>query len=303
MNVKNRLLFRLSKNILARNKMFKNLHKGESCYIFGNGISLKEMDLRNFSDKIAFGCGLLWLHNDFNALNIKYYSDSSPFGFYPFWRHSSSSRKIELNPFCALQKRMQKKYPKITFFTSLSNIFGIHGNNVHYFHHFGVKEPGLDKFCMDEIFYFRCVLHVMIGMAIFMGFRSAYLVGCDYTHSPQRLLHFFEKGRGLTKFGDDYSADFFNVAQQRIDLTTITTHGSTSKTLKYVDYRDYTGAELVFRENTELVKAEYLDALTSWPEYSIYSYTPQHEIQLKSPEFNQKHPSGSSGRLDLPQQR
>ncbi len=280
MNLKNRMLFQLSKKILARNRKFKNLHKGESCYLFGNGISLKEMDLAKFNDKISIGCSYLWLHNDFDALNTKYYCEPEPFWYYPFYRNKLSG-KIERNPYSSLQKRLQKKYPYVSFFTSLSNIFGIRGDNVYYLHHFDNEEPSLDKFRMDEVFYFIGSLHVMIGMAIYMGFKSAYLVGCDYTHSPQRILHFYEKGKGISKFDDNHNADFFKVAQERIDLTTITSVGSTSKTLKYIDYHDYIGAEPVFRENTELVKKKYLDVLAAWPGYSIYRYTPEMEKYRK----------------------
>ncbi len=103
-----------------------------------------------------------------------------------------------------------------------------------------------------------------------MGFESAYLVGCDYTHFPQRIPHFYEKGRGKTLYNDDHNIDFFQLAQQHIDLATITTNGSTSKMLKYIDYRDYTGTEPVFRENTELVRKEYLDVMAMLDDYLIY---------------------------------
>ena len=269
MDLKNKLLFRLSKGILARNKQFKNLHAGESCYIFGNGISLKEMDLSKFNDKISIGCNFIWLHNEFDSLNVKYYCEIEPFKYYPIWKSRSSGR-MEWNPLASLQKKVQKNYPDIFFFTSLSNIFAIHGRNVHYLHHFDIKEFSRESFQMDQMLYYRGSLHVMIGMAIYMGFKSAYLVGCDYTHSPQQALHFYEKGRGKINFDDNFNADYFKIAQERIGLTTITSAGSSSKTLKYINYSDYTGAEPLFRENTELVKKEYLDILTAWPDYKIY---------------------------------
>ena len=268
MNVKNRILFQLSKRILAKNRKFKHLHRGESCYIFGNGISLKDMDLRKFNDKISIGCNFLWTHNDFPALNMKYYCGVEPFFNYPVcWNRSS--RRIERNPLGSLQNRLQKQYPRISFFTSLSNLFGIRGDNVYYLHHFDVKEPGAGNFTLDGAFYFVGTMHVMIGMAIYMGFTSAHLVGCDYTHSPQRLLHFYEKGQGLSRYDDDWNADFFDLVQERIDLTTITSAGATSKTLKYVEYDRHVGAAPVFRENTELISREYLDLLAADPGYSI----------------------------------
>ena len=74
MDIKNNVLFTLSKGILGKNKKFKNIHEGESCYIFGNGISLKDMDLKKFSDKTSIGCGYLFLHNDIynNFLSMPY---------------------------------------------------------------------------------------------------------------------------------------------------------------------------------------------------------------------------------------
>lgn len=269
MDFKNKLLFQVFKGILGKNRQFKHIHKGESCYIFGNGISLKEMDLHKFNDKISIGCNFFWLHNEFNALNVKYYCEVEPFGYYPFYRNRWSGR-IEWQSLSIFQKTMQEKYPHINFFTSISNMFAIRGPNVYYLHHFDSNyNTDIDIFRMDKTLFFVGSLHVMIGMAIYMGFESAYLVGCDYTHSPQRIHHFYEKGKGISEFDDNFNAGFFKVAKEYIDLTTITSVGSSSKTLKYVDYRDYTGAEPAFRENTELVRKEYLDALAVWPGYDI----------------------------------
>ena len=269
MNPTNRVLFQLLRNILRRNRRFKNLHKGESCYIFGNGVSLKDMDLRNFDDKISIGCNFLWLHNHFDALNVKYYCTVEPFWYFPFWRNRSTG-KIELNPICTLEKRIQKQHTNINFFTAISNSLGIRGDNVYYVHHFDIKKPALDTFNLDGEFFFVGSLHVMVGMAIYMGFKSVHLVGCDYTHSPQRVLHFYEKGKGSTTFDDDFNGEFLRLAQERIDMTTITSSGSTSKTMKYIDYQEYTGSSPDYHENTELVPKEYLDIMTNWPGYSIY---------------------------------
>jgi len=269
MSLENRLLFQLSKRTLKRNIKFRNIHKGESCYIFGNGISLKDMDFRKFDDKVSIGCGYLFLHNDFDALNMKYYTEIEPFWFYPFWKSRGTGR-IERNRNSALQKRILKEYPDINFFTSLSNRFAIAGDRIYYLHHFDVPEAGSKTFDMAGMFFFRGALHVMIGMAIYMGFEKAYLVGCDYTHSPQRILHFYEKGKGKIQYNDDHNTDFFKVAREFIDLVTVTTNGATSKTLDYVDYRDYTGVDPMFRENTELVKKEYLDVLADFYDYSVY---------------------------------
>ena len=44
-------LFKVANPILSRIYSLKNYHKGESCYIFGDGVSIKWFDLSSFSDK------------------------------------------------------------------------------------------------------------------------------------------------------------------------------------------------------------------------------------------------------------
>ena len=50
-----------------------NKHKNESCYILGNGASIKYFDLKKFNDKISIGIGPFDYHVDFDSLNIKYF--------------------------------------------------------------------------------------------------------------------------------------------------------------------------------------------------------------------------------------
>ena len=56
--------------ILKRIQRFKDIHRGESCYLFGDGTSIKYFDLNKFTDKISIPCGFLLFHNDIYGLNI-----------------------------------------------------------------------------------------------------------------------------------------------------------------------------------------------------------------------------------------
>ena len=69
----NKALIIASYKILEKNKQFKNIHKEESCYIFGNGASLKYYDLKLFDDRISIGCGALFCHNDIKKIDLKYH--------------------------------------------------------------------------------------------------------------------------------------------------------------------------------------------------------------------------------------
>ena len=60
---------------------FKDLHKDEECYIFGNGPSIKWMDLSNFKDKISICTGQMHYHKDFDELDSRYFLLMEPWIF------------------------------------------------------------------------------------------------------------------------------------------------------------------------------------------------------------------------------
>ena len=229
------------------------------------------MDLKKFNDRVSIGCGQIYLHNDFSRLNIKYYLELHPFFYYPFW--NNPYRKLwERNVLGNLSKRMLKTFKDLIIFSSISNYFGLRGENYYYLHHFGYRSPSLDQCELHRNFSFmKGSLYGMIGLAIYMGFKCAMLVGCDYTHSPMRSYHFYERGDGVITPGrNDNNRKFFEMVADSIDITTMTISGAGSDVLKHVEYIDYFGEYPVYRENNEIIKKEYLDALSTSGLYKIY---------------------------------
>ena len=47
-----------------KNNKLENIHDGESCYIFGDGHSIKYYDISNFNDKIGIACNHFPFHKD-----------------------------------------------------------------------------------------------------------------------------------------------------------------------------------------------------------------------------------------------
>ena len=86
MNTKNKILNFFAKSVLSKNKKFKGLHAGESCYIFGAGASLKYFDLGLFNDRVSIGCGQLFVHRDIHKLDLKYYYVGDTFVYYRYWK-------------------------------------------------------------------------------------------------------------------------------------------------------------------------------------------------------------------------
>ena len=59
------------------------------------------------------------------------------------------------------------------------------------------------------------------------------------------------------------------IAKQFIDITTITLDGG-SNFINSLTYKEHTGREPEYRENTKLVNEKYMKLLSTWPGYKIY---------------------------------
>lgn len=254
---------------LAKIHQYKDIHKGESCYLIGDGISLKWFDLEEFSNKISIATSLIPFHKEFCVLNTKYLMLMEPFWFYPaFWTKnitgSSSMPYISKAYREVIKKNLDKQ-----FFLNLSNYPVLRSKNLTYMFR-DIKDDRLPaNFITRRINAFHGSLRSSILLAIYMGFDHCYLVGCDYASVPVRIRHWYEKGQGEFYGGiPDYQKDFFEIAKEFIDITTITLDG-TSDTINTMTYKEHTGRDPIYRENTELVDERYLKVLSTWPNYSL----------------------------------
>lgn len=264
MKLKNKILFLLTKKVLERNKKFEGLHKGESCYIFGNGASIKYYDLKNFEDKIVIGCNSFFVHRDFKNLNIKYYNTGHSFFYYPYWLNPYS-KKIEKNIHGAFFKEKIFLNNGISFFTSVSNYFAIRGRNIYYMHHFDKPFDNFADCRLDRNFTsLASGLAGMIGLAIFMGFKNITFVGCDYLLFPQSQGHFYCFGKYPDTFWEEpHNEKFLLAAAQHANLRIVTPNENyRGHILPHISYKELTGDEPVYKENYEIVSKSDLLALS-----------------------------------------
>ena len=50
------------RDLLARNEKFRDIHRGQRCFVIGNGPSLKHQDLSRLSDEVTFATNAFHLH-------------------------------------------------------------------------------------------------------------------------------------------------------------------------------------------------------------------------------------------------
>jgi len=262
-------LLKLAQPELSKLHNFKDIHKGEDSYLFGSGASLKWFDLQEFSSKVSIAIPFLPFHRSFSVLNVKYVMPIEPFWFYPGWFTKYVTNGSSMPHISKAFRKVIRTNPDKQFFLSLSNLPVIRSSNINYIYK-DIIDPRLpDNFISHRINAFAGSLRASIMMAIYMGFDHIYLVGCDYTHVPSRSLHWYEKGQGVFKPNENYNKDFFEIAKEFIDITTITLDGK-SDFINAVTYEEHTGRKPRYRENTELVDDKYLKVLSTWPGYSIY---------------------------------
>jgi hypothetical protein len=245
-------------------------HAGQECYLFGDGVSLKWMDLHQFMDRPSIVGNMLIYHKEADALRKPYCIISEPYWFYPVFPYRGNGRlQLLRHTLHREYRRSIAQNPQTLFLINVSNYPVARFANALYVSRWYVPPFGTKNPFSDRADCHAGTLKLQLSLAIYMGFRKAILVGHDYTHFPSRSLHFYEKGVGILDGGRDFSREFIDYARQYIDLVTVTLDGG-SETMNAMTYKTLTGTEPRFRENTEIVDRVKLASLARWKGYSIF---------------------------------
>ncbi len=248
--------FRVSGNV-----KFKDIHKGETCLIFGNGASLKYFNFELFPKHVAIACTFSLLDIRFKKLNLKYNYLSEPYILYPYI-YNDYTQKIQKNPLRMIFKKIFLKNDNVTFFTSISNSLSFlkKPNNLRYWHHFGLKDfSSVDlagKFSTSST-----TLDAMLGMARYMGFSKAIILGCDYLCSPKMEGHFY--ANNIPVFGkEDYEyALRIQKSIGELDVLVICPKGSSALLLPSLTYEEYFGVQEEYKSNREIIENDDLEMI------------------------------------------
>lgn len=144
---------------------FEDLHRGQRCFIIGNGPSLKQMDLSPLQNEITFGMNRIYLM--FPEL-----------GFQTTYFLTVNSLVIEQ---CAQDIRALPM-PKFLSWRSRNLI---QPSPEMYFLHTTYSGPGFTKDARKRIWEGATVTNVALQLAFFMGFEQVILIGVDHNYSAQ----------------------------------------------------------------------------------------------------------------------
>lgn len=143
----------------SRLRRFKDKHKGEDCFIIGNGPSLNKMDLEPLKDYHTFGLNKIYLMFEKVDLNLSYL--------------------VSVNELVIEQSQRQFKEMYCPTFLAYE-----HSRNVKAKHIFKIKGGERWSFSRDittPITYGNTVTYVAMQLAYYMGFENIFLIGVDHS--------------------------------------------------------------------------------------------------------------------------
>jgi hypothetical protein len=154
-----------------RLKTFKDIHKGERCFIIGNGPSLRVSDLERLNGEYTFAANKIFVIFDETEWRPTYYCIQDFLMIETEWESLKKCIDVK-HKFMAGNPLIKKK--------------SMLDDWLHFYINLKLFYPNFPKFSSDiskEIFEGFTVTYAEIQMAVYMGFKAIYLLGVDHSYS------------------------------------------------------------------------------------------------------------------------
>ena len=175
-----------------RLQKFKDTHRGEDCFIIGNGPSLNKMDLSPLNNHHIFGLNKIYLIFTRLKLNLSFY--------------------VTVNPYVIQQSINQIEALTCPCFIAF-NSQGVRAPIRNLEHIYFIMTHGrIDSFqgdLMQPLWEGATVTYTAIQIAYYMGFRKIFLIGIDHDYKRQGKPHQRQvlQGKDANHFSEGYFAN------------------------------------------------------------------------------------------------
>jgi len=261
-----RIFWIFHKPLVFRNKTLKNIHSGETCIIFANGASLKYYDISKIPTLPCIVCAYTLLDKRMKSLNVKYYVTTDSYSLYSYlyntYPHVQRFQKSFIRP---LFSEIFKNNKDITTFVNITNFYSslCRRPNINYYHYFEDK-TSFNHDLAGSFSNCRAALDTMLGVAKYLGFSNAILVGCDYLGTPPVMGHVYADTHPFSEPYDNHLSEYrerVKVAAEGIKVTVILPDGVTSPDFDFDSYENFFGLEKKYKENTALFNIKHIEML------------------------------------------
>ena len=151
---------------------FRNRHKGERCFIIGNGPSLKQTDLTLLKSEVTFGLNRIYLNFDRMGYETSYYVCVNSLVLEQTGHEISEISCPKFVSWAAGRRYLPKNQRSYVFLRTK-----------------GPAELGFNGNLNEEISEGATVTFVAMQLAFFMGFREVILVGVDHSFATKGKAH------------------------------------------------------------------------------------------------------------------
>jgi hypothetical protein len=259
------ILWLLHRPIVLKNLNLKDSNSGETCLIFGNGGSLKYFDFSVLPGLKAICTAYSLADKRMEKVNVKYMVSPDSYNKSPF---EINNGKLTKNYRLPIHKKMAIANPSISLVHSLTNFYFSFPKmkNTIYFHHFG-KINNVSNDLAGNFSTCQGSLDIMLGLAKYLGFSKAILLGCDYLGSPTLEGHFYSDS--IPFYGTDktqYVTRIKKVAGE-LDVVVILKKGSLCPEFESATFEEYFGVPEYYQSNTEFIDEEYLTMMRKGSQY------------------------------------
>lgn len=173
---------------------FRNIHRGERCFIVATGPSLTEEDLRVLAEhqEICFGVNRIF-NVDEKLWRPQYYIFLDRAGMTQYWDRIAA--------YGVEEKFLGDAYWKDTEYKG--NMHVIHTLTVHSFN----ELPRFSEHIERKVYSYSTVTYAAIQLAVYMGFSTIFLLGVDCNYSKNSKNNYFF---------EDKKADNLNHNEERM---------------------------------------------------------------------------------------
>lgn len=178
--------YNLDKNKLLK---FKDIHEGRRCFVLATGPSINSQNLKPLSKEICFSVSQFMLHPDIKIINPRYNIEApnhAPFDFddlrvmFDGYNKNLSKETILFcghTPYKYSILDFLKRHPEY----NNERIHHINYSMSTYIDEFNYQDSNIWDISVSP-FLIRTVIYMAIQIALYMGFKQIFLLGCDHDY-------------------------------------------------------------------------------------------------------------------------
>lgn len=186
------------RKILIKNKEYKNKYLGERCFILGNGPSLNKHDLKPLKNEHVFTVNGMTISKEFDLIQPEFHImvDSTRLDekneiFLQNMKDLANKKNPPIGIFPVIFKDYFKKYD----FDKKLKIIYVYPRK---------KTRKINNIDFTKIIpSYQNVVNIALYIAIYLGFRKIYLVGCDMTG----FVNVYDENENIDFGGHFYEKD------------------------------------------------------------------------------------------------